>query len=56
MGCVPGETVPGGNLNKLITAIGFFFPPPGHLLSSGRTLSSNWASSPLRALIGQEGM
>lgn len=25
MGCVQGELVPGGNLNKLITAIGFFF-------------------------------
>ena len=25
MGCVPGESVPGGNLNKLITAIGFLF-------------------------------
>lgn len=27
MGCVPGETVPGGNLNKLIIAIGSFFFP-----------------------------
>lgn len=54
MGCVPGESVPGGNLNKLITAIGFLFF--SRLLSSGRTLSSNWALPPYRALIGRERM
>lgn len=55
MGCVPGESVPGGNLNKLITAIGFLFFF-SRLLSSGRTLSSNWALPLCGAPIGREGM